>query len=517
MPNTVSRLNRYASFLANAYDEISQTNIKLSGVGTYFASDFTDGNVGITTKLVANKFKPYDILNGQFSHVTYTPGLGVYMRHNKGRQVEVYNEIDEHTLTSRYAIVPSKTTVTEGEAIDFDVFGPFVSIGTTVYYEVVSPQIVTITPSTTDVSLGGSLFFTVDHFNLGIGNTYYYSLDGVGITTDIFEGGSLTGSFITTSTSLNKNYVNLGISSTYSTYSQKFFSLSVRNNSTSGNIISTSPIVTIFPRNLSVNVSASSTSVTSGTSVTFTVTVTGSTSGSLFYIITGDVTNSYFSDGLMANTFNYSNATAQVTKTMSLPVGVTTTNYTFSIRSSSKGGTLSSTLITVNPVSAISTWSDFNSLAVSGQTINLLGQSGTTRPFTVTTVPTGAFAGTKAIAFPVTWPSTFYNFANQNSTYSYSMSSTEFAKFQDVDYIFNGRYWGVYPISGSSESCCDPYSLEFDGTTLFTIRGLVSNTFQYVTFNGTITNNSGVSRYITDFSVNSGNGLTGATGNFYLF
>lgn len=158
-----------------------------------------------------------------------------------------------------------------------------------------------------------------------------------------------------------------------------------------------------------------------------------------------------------------------------------------------------------------STYAQFTANAVVGSPINLLGASGIVRTVNVVSSPNS----TKSISFPVTWPSSSYVTTNQNINYSFTMGSSDYTAMQDVAYIFSGQTFGVYPISGASESCCDPYSMSFSGITLFNIRGTFTNNYYTVTLTS-ITSNSGNVNYSTDGSINSGNGLVGATGAFYL-
>lgn len=510
--NTISRLSQYGSFiLSGEYDEINEIGIKLSGLGSYFSEQFSE-NVGIGTTLFANTYRPYDILNGQFSHVTYTPGLGVYMRQNNNSEVDVYNEIDDVSFLPKVIITPSSLNIAEGETMYFDVMTSNISEGTTLYYEIVSPKIVEVVPSSDNVSVLGSISFDIRSYNIGIGTTLYYDYSGVGINSSYFVNSLISGFIDVDST--NVNTITQTISDDYDSPSKKFFVLNIREDGPDGNIIAKSSPVSILPLTLEVNVSASTTSVISGGSVTFTANVSGSQSGTLYYRISGDIGSSNFSDNLLYGSFSYTNGSGQITKTLN-----TSSNISFILSVENKKSVIlgTSPTVYVEPVTAISTWSDFNSQAVSGQTINLLGQSGTVRTFTVYTVPTGSFAGTKAITFPVTWPGTSFLFNNQNQTSSFSMTSSEFSKLQDVDYIFTNRNIGVHPISGASESCCDPYGLVFDGRTFFSTRGSNSSQFYSISFNGTITNNSGYSFYTTDGSVNGGSGLYGSSGYFYLF
>lgn len=92
----IARLDQYASMLAGEFDEVTGGNLKISGFGTYFASEFSE-NVGIGTTLFANVFPPYDIVYDDFGGNLFGPGQGRYMRQYSDKSVIVYNEIDEIT------------------------------------------------------------------------------------------------------------------------------------------------------------------------------------------------------------------------------------------------------------------------------------------------------------------------------------------------------------------------------------------------------------------------------------
>ena len=92
----VGRLDQYASMLAYEFDETTANNPSITGLGTYYASEFSE-NVGIATTLTANVFAPYDLVYDEFSGTSFGAGQGRYMRQNTDKSVIVYNEIDEVT------------------------------------------------------------------------------------------------------------------------------------------------------------------------------------------------------------------------------------------------------------------------------------------------------------------------------------------------------------------------------------------------------------------------------------
>ena len=92
----VGRLDQYASMLAWEFDETTANGPSITGLGTYYASEFSE-NVGIATTMTANVFAPYDPVYDEFSGTLFGAGQGRYMRQNTDKSVIVYNEIDEVT------------------------------------------------------------------------------------------------------------------------------------------------------------------------------------------------------------------------------------------------------------------------------------------------------------------------------------------------------------------------------------------------------------------------------------
>ena len=519
MPNTIARLTQYGTIITNQFDEIENVDVKITGLGTYYSKSFNE-NVGIGTTLYAGIFKPFNQRDLNFCDVTHNPGNGTFMRRNSSGEVDLYNEIDEISFLPTYAIIPLKTTIDEGQSIIFDVFASN-DPNTTLYYEIVSPEVITITPNSESVNEGNTVIFNIDATNISTGTTIYYSISGIGVNASDFSDNTLTGIATVSfgSTVISKTVV-LDYTQT-STETEEFFDVSVRYANASGvpygSVLATSPQVRILNTPLTATITASPETLTEGSPVTFTIGVNG-TSGTLYYTIeavTGTIATSDFTDGLLSGSFSYTNGSAQITKTLASD-GSSEGNETFvlKVRSGSVNGDVigTSPIVTVSDPSAYSTYAQFTANAVIGQNIPLLGQSGTVRTLAVVAAPDG----NKSIRFPVTWPSSFFSFNGQNINYSFSMAAGDFTVLSDIDYIFSGAFFGVHPISGASESCCDTYSMSFSGISLFSIRGSCFSNYFKVSFGGTISTNSGNVNYTTDFSVNGGNGLTGASGFFYL-
>jgi hypothetical protein len=122
----VARLNQYGSLQSRTFDEVTNTDISVTGFGTFYSSEFIE-NVGLgTTAIVANTFRPYDITEDLVAESPYGPGTGQYMI-QKNKKVTVYNEIDETTDFF------GRSLVLDGLIFDLDAGVPssYVGIGTT--------------------------------------------------------------------------------------------------------------------------------------------------------------------------------------------------------------------------------------------------------------------------------------------------------------------------------------------------------------------------------------------------
>jgi len=231
-----------------------------------------------------------------------------------------------------------------------------------------------------------------------------------------------------------------------------------------------------------------------------------------------------FTDGTLSGIVTIGSGRTSFTKTLVADL-VTEGLQTFvvNLRTGSASGPIVSTSPSVSildtsqssatpTIPPISTYAEWTSQAVIGSNVNILGSNSTVYTLAVVADP----FGTKSLSFPVTWPSSSFSFNSQNINYSFTMLTANHTIMSNVTYIFNGRTFGVYPISGASEACCDPYSMTFSGVSLFSLRGSNTNTYRTVTLGSTLSSNTGNVNYITDTSVNGGSGLFGANGNFYL-
>ena len=135
----VGRLDQYGSMLAYEFDETTVNGPSITGLGTYYASEFCE-NVGIATTITAN----------------------VFMRQNTDKSVIVYNEIDE--VTDFYG----RGIVRDGLILDLDAgkTDSYSGSGTTWYDLSSSGNNGTLTDGPTYNSAnGGSLVFSSASYN----------------------------------------------------------------------------------------------------------------------------------------------------------------------------------------------------------------------------------------------------------------------------------------------------------------------------------------------------------------
>ena len=133
----VGRLDQFGSIIVTSeFNEIVGGNVRVTGLGTYYASEFKE-NIGVGTTLTANVFPPYNTLYDEFAGVFYGPGPGTFMRQELTGNVVVYNEIDEIGLDQSYVIVPQSFTINEGDTMIIEINTNNVPDDTQLYYEII--------------------------------------------------------------------------------------------------------------------------------------------------------------------------------------------------------------------------------------------------------------------------------------------------------------------------------------------------------------------------------------------
>jgi len=203
----------------------------------------------------------------------------------------------------------------------------------------------TVGVSTTSVNEGQSVEFTVNTTNVPNGSTLYFSSGGSAEAAD-FTDNTLTGSF---------NVVGTGSSTGIATFTRTLvaegpgtegsenFNIVIRNGSTSGAALTTTPSITINDIVPSYNVAPSVSTVAEGDSVTFTINTTNVGDGTtLYWREQGSASASDFVEGHTGN-FLINNNVGIVTITTELDWKNESENIILSIRTGSTNGTITTT------------------------------------------------------------------------------------------------------------------------------------------------------------------------------
>ena len=163
--------------------------------------------------------------------------------------------------------------------------------------------------STTLVNEGGSVDFTVNTTDVSAGTTVYYSTVAVsaGTTAADFGDGLLTGSFniVGTGSTTGVATITRSIAADTLLENEEAFRLEIREGSTSGTIVATSPTVRINNVTSYYTITPSAVSVNEGNSVSFTVNTAGvSTFQPLYYSTGGTTTAADFSNNSLTGSFS---------------------------------------------------------------------------------------------------------------------------------------------------------------------------------------------------------------------
>jgi hypothetical protein len=148
-----------------------------------------------------------------------------------------------------------------------------------------------ISESTTSLNEGDSVTFTITTTDITDGTTLYYSINGTVSDSD-FDDQSLTGTVVINS---NSGSITKTISEDFSlsgVEGEESFVLELRTNSISGAIVATSNSIVVSDTSVSTySISSSASSVSEGSSITFTVTTTGVPDGTTLYYTCSNQSN----------------------------------------------------------------------------------------------------------------------------------------------------------------------------------------------------------------------------------
>ena len=213
------------------------------------------------------------------------------------------------------------------------------------------PPSYSITPSSTSVYEGSTVSFAVTTTNVGVGTVLYYSIVGSASSTD-FVGDSLTGSFAIDGISNNVGFATftktLKIDSDY-TEGVEAFKVKILTGAAdgTGSVVATSS--TVYVTGLGIptySIGVSTTTVSEGGSVDFTInTVNVGAGTTLYFSTTGSVEEADFSDSSLIGSFNVvstgsTTGVATATRTIAYDLNdESDEQFTLTVRTGSASGT----------------------------------------------------------------------------------------------------------------------------------------------------------------------------------
>ena len=209
----------------------------------------------------------------------------------------------------------------------------------------------TATPNVTSINEGSSVTITLTTADTGDA-TYYYTVNTVSGSLDAADFTTpLTGSFTTVN---NTATITLTTSEDFTTEGVETFTVQIRTDSITGNIVATTPTITINDTSLTATyaVAPDVTSVNEGDTVTFTVTTANVPDGTLlYYSTTGAVEAADFTDNSLVGSLTINSDTATITRTLENDLTLDATegseDFAIEIRTTSITGTVRATSSTV--------------------------------------------------------------------------------------------------------------------------------------------------------------------------
>lgn len=211
-----------------------------------------------------------------------------------------------------------------------------------------------VSPNTTSITEGNTVTFTISAFNVDNGTTLYWNNSGTAIAAD-FTGAVNSGSFTVTNQTAT---VTLTLVSADLPEGIETIIFEVRTGSTSGAILVTAATVSIFDAAATFAISPSTSSVTEGNSVTYTVTTTNVANGTLYWTNSGTTVAADFSDASNSGSFTLTNGSGTITRTLANNAAFEgTETIILEVRTGSTSGTIVATSSTVNVTDAAATYS----------------------------------------------------------------------------------------------------------------------------------------------------------------
>lgn len=204
--------------------------------------------------------------------------------------------------------------------------------------------------NTSSVNEGNTVVFTVDTQNV-TDSTLYWTIKSVSGTVNSLDVNSLSGSFNLTS---NTGNFSITLTEDSSTEGQEIFQVELRKTSTSGPIVANSSFIIANDTSLtrSYTLTANTTSVNEGSTVSFTVDTQNVADGTVLYwttlTVSGTINSSDFSGSQTTGSVTISGNTASFLRTLSNDLTTEgTESFQIELRTGSISGNIVATSATV--------------------------------------------------------------------------------------------------------------------------------------------------------------------------
>jgi len=283
----------------------------------------------------------------------------------------------------------------------------------------------TVGVSTTVIDEGQSVDFTINTTDVGDGTTVYYSTTGTTNAAD-FGDGSLTGSFniVGTGATTGVATITRSLASDTISESQETFNLQIREGSTSGTVVATSPTVTVNNIDSYYTITPSAVSVNEGSSISFTVnTVNVVTPSTLYYSTGGTASAADFTNNSLTGSFSLvstgsTTGVGTIVRAIATDFDTEGENFNIVVRTDSSSGTAVTTSSTITIGDIAPTFS----IAESSTTVD----EGGSITFTIsgTNIPDGTYYRTIESVSGTISSSDFSS--NLNGTFTISNNSGSF-------------------------------------------------------------------------------------------
>ena len=212
-----------------------------------------------------------------------------------------------------------------------------------------------IAASSSAVGEGSSVSFTITTTNIPDGTTLYWTTSGTCASAARFSDSVNSGSV---TTSNGRATITRPVFADHVTEGQTSFSINILAGSTSGTLLITSPVITVYDTSLTptYSVYATSGSVNEGSSAIFVVTTTSLDNNTTLYWSTSGVGANRFSDGVTSGAVIINNNTATIVRPILADNRTEgSASFTLSVNGASSGSvTINDTSQTPIPVYSVS-------------------------------------------------------------------------------------------------------------------------------------------------------------------